>query len=136
MFPSVQKIVSFLRQNFRLTDQFEFQPINIKLQYKITKQIQCEINVDQTIKSFLNLSHQKSIEKQSKPQKHQKLTEKYSTKNISSFQTENKTSAPTTTNISKILQNYFTYQQEKENRKNCHNLTYHVKQLLKPIAIV
>ena len=71
VFPSVQEIVSFLRQNFRLRDQFEFQPINIKLQCKITKQIQSEIRCGQKIKRFMNLSHQKSIEKHSKPQKHQ-----------------------------------------------------------------
>ena len=43
VFPSVQEIVSFLRQNFRLRDQFEFQPINVKLQCKVTKQKQSEI---------------------------------------------------------------------------------------------
>ena len=45
---------------------------------------------------------------------------------MSSLQTENETSAPTTTNISEILQNYFTYQQEKENQKKMSqpNLPY------------
>ena len=117
VFPSVQEIVSFLRQNFRLRDQFEFQPINIKLQYKITKQIQSEIRcrpkhqkISESVTSKVNREAAQTTETPN-------LSEIYSTKNMSSFQTETETSAPTTTNISEILQNYFTYQQEKEKQK-------------------
>ena len=61
---------------------------------------------------------------------------------MSSFQTENETSAPTTTNISEILQNYFTYQQEKEKQKKMsqpnlpRETTSKANRLLKPTATI
>ena len=117
VFPRLQEIVSFLRKNFRLRDQFEFQPINIKLQCKVTKQKQSEIICSPKHKKISESVISKVNREAAQTTETPNLTEKHSTKNMSSFQTENETSAPTTTNISEILQNYFTYQQEKEKQK-------------------
>ena len=122
VFPSVQEIVSFLRQNFRLRDQFEFQPINVKLQSKITKlkhsEIICRPEHKKISESVTLKVNREAVQTTETPD----LTGKYSTKNMSSFQTENETSGPTATNISEILQNYFTYQQEKEKQKKMSQL--------------
>ena len=83
VFPSVQEIVSFLRQNFRLRDQFEFQSVNVRPQCKVTKQKQSEIKCRPKHKKISESVTSKVKREAVQTTETPKLTEKYSNKNMS-----------------------------------------------------